>query len=120
MFKKDSFDKYARGYEAIVSSSIYNKLVWSVSPQDYKNFADSSFIGSTGEILDVGCGGLILTADLYSQINNQITLFDYAPAMLEIGKNRISKRLGAVPQRMHFINGDVATKIKLIDNELKI
>lgn len=52
-----AYDGKARGYEKLVSSVAYNKIVWGTHPKDYTDFAEKVILTSAGTSIDIGCGG---------------------------------------------------------------
>lgn len=84
-----SYDRKAKMYEKLVSNKLYNKIIWGTSPGDYKEFAENAINSSTGKLLDVGCGGLIQTAEFYKETKASCYLVDNSSEMLKIAKSRL-------------------------------
>lgn len=100
------YDSKAKTYEFVVRSIIYNKLMWGTTPSDYKRFAKEALDHCTGTILDVGCGGLSHTANLYAHSDKNLILLDYSIEMLRLGKARILKYHSPFPQNIHMLHAD--------------
>ena len=82
------YDNKAKLYEKVVSSHLYNKIMWGASPTEYKEFSSKAILESKGIGLDIACGGLIQTAEFYHNTNNQCILLDNSIEMLKIGKSK--------------------------------
>lgn len=100
------YDNKARFYEILVQSHLYNKIAWGTTPEVYADFARRSIESCEGLILDIGCGGLAATSEAYSRIKNPVILMDYSLEMLRIGKKRIMKKTGSIPENIVFLQGD--------------
>src|SRR5687767_13471344 len=56
------YDKRAALYDLIVSTRLYNLVMWGSSPRDYADFARQAVSSSReGKFLDAGCGSLLFT-----------------------------------------------------------
>jgi len=59
------YDDKAKGYDALIGSAIYNKLIWGNRLADYRRFCEKALTSrSTGYVLDAGCGSLVFTAEV--------------------------------------------------------
>ena len=112
-----AYDNKAKMYERLVGSKLYNKIMWGTSPADYTTFAEQALNNSTGTVLDIGCGGLIQTANLYSRGKANYILLDNSIEMLKIGKQRIIDLCTKVPDTINFLQGD-AFNLPFEDNSL--
>jgi len=57
------YDKRAAVYDLIVSTRLYNAVMWGSSPCDYVQFARQALTSSReGKFLDAGCGSLLFSA----------------------------------------------------------
>jgi len=88
-----SYDKKAATYDAIMTANLYNRMMWGNSPKNYAAFAEKSLNEKTaGTVLDVGCGTLAFTADVYNANDSrQIILSDYSLGMMGLGQQRLKK-----------------------------
>ncbi len=101
-----AYDNKAKMYERLVSSRIYNRIMWGTSPDDYTAFAATALGAQAGLTLDLGCGGLTHTADLYAKTERVLILVDHSLAMLRIAQERLRRKIGAVPERVRFLQAD--------------
>jgi len=63
---KHLYDRRAAAYDSIVSTWLYNRLMWGASPLDYVAFAREAVASHpAGQMLDAGCGSLLFTAQVY-------------------------------------------------------
>ncbi|WP_232663502.1 class I SAM-dependent DNA methyltransferase [Pseudonocardia sp. TRM90224] len=89
------YDRTAAAYDRLVRSRLYNRAVWSTSPEAYVAFAADAIGSSDGPLLDVGCGTALFTAALYRASRRRIALVDRSQGMLARAAQRIGGRFGA-------------------------
>ncbi|MDH5720455.1 MAG: methyltransferase domain-containing protein [Spirochaetia bacterium] len=87
------YDEKAIFYDKLMSNILYNMFMWGNKPVNYTKFAESSILNSKeGLALDIGCGSLSFTHNVYRNYNDRkLYLSDLSMQMLKIGKNRIGK-----------------------------
>lgn len=85
-----SYDGRAKLYDAIVGSSIYNRLMWGASVDSYRSFAKRALNDGNGIFLDAGSGSAVFTAEEYAATNRPIVLVDRSAGMLRAAEQRIS------------------------------
>lgn len=100
------YDSKAKLYESLVSSNIYNRVFWGASPADYKKFAIDAIGGGSGFLLDVGCGGLVQTSDIYLQSKRSSVLLDSSLEMLKVAKKRLRNTSDAIPENLTLLQAD--------------
>lgn len=100
------YDGKAKAYESLVSSSIYNSIIWGTLPIDYTDFARKAILSASGSCIDVGCGGLIQTASVYSVCSQDLVLLDYSIDMLKIAKQRLMKGRTNFPANICLLQSD--------------
>lgn len=105
-FSGSAYDQKAAMYEKLVSSKLYNKIIWGTSPDDYKEFGKKGIFSENGSLLDVGCGGLIQTAAIYSRTKRPCTLVDSSIEMLKIAKGRLIEQTGKLPDSIQLLQAD--------------
>ena len=110
-----SYDNKARMYEKLVSSKSYNKIIWGTLPKDYTDFAKKAILNSNGISIDIGCGGLIQTATIYSKAKQNCILLDHSIEMLKIAKNRLNTLCHHVPENIDLLQAD-AFQLPFEDN----
>ena len=98
------YDNKARLYEWLVCRHWYNKLFWGTKPCDYRQFAARSIMHGKGNLLDIGCGGLIHTAAIYSKTKRNVFLLDNSAEMLKRGCNRVTH--GRINNNLFFLQAN--------------
>lgn len=94
------YDNKAKAYERLVSSKLYNKIMWGTLPSDYTDFSKRAILNSDGIGLDIGCGGLVQTYQQYRATDNKFILLDNSIEMLKVGNSRLN--LGAPTENNHI------------------
>lgn len=110
-----SYDFKAGYYERLVSTCWFNRFFWDTSRQDYQEFASRAILRTTGTVLDIGCGGLAQTAQLYRSTNNDCILLDRSLEMLKIARARLCAGNGLLPANLQLLQGD-AFRLPFPDN----
>src|SRR6266576_1689445 len=63
---KHHYDRRATVYDLVVSTRLYNSVMWGSSPFDYRTFARQAVTSCpNGRLLDAGCGSMLFTAPIY-------------------------------------------------------
>jgi ubiquinone/menaquinone biosynthesis C-methylase UbiE len=101
-----AYDSKAKMYEKLVSSRLYNKIIWGTSPDDYTSFSEQAIHSANGLVLDAGCGGLIQTSGIYRTTKNRCVLIDNSSEMLSIAKSRLVDAQGQVPSNITLLQAD--------------
>jgi ubiquinone/menaquinone biosynthesis C-methylase UbiE len=102
------YDKRATLYDSVVSTRLYNLVMWGTSPDDYVQFARQALNSSSdGMFLDAGCGSMLFTASIYASSNRRIVAFDQSLAMLRRARQRLRKLLGRVPEHIRLLQADL-------------
>src|SRR5438874_11188760 len=66
------YDRRAAAYDSVVSTWLYNRLMWGTSPLDYVAFAREAVASHpAGLMLDAGCGSLLSTAQAFLASDRQ-------------------------------------------------
>lgn len=103
------YDKRARMYDAVVSTRLYNFVLWGTSPFDYVEFARQALSSSReGRFLDAGCGSMLFTDSVYLNSNRTIIAFDQSLAMLRRARQRLIKLSGRVPEHIRLLQADLS------------
>jgi len=87
-----SYDRLAFGYDLLVGNALYNRIVWGCPKLAYRRNA-AAFLSAAprqGELLDLGCGSLVFTAQSYCGAEDRLLLLDRSLGMLERGKSRLA------------------------------
>lgn len=98
------YDGKARLYEWLVQRHWYNKIFWGTSPTDYRQFAARAILHGKGNLLDIGCGGLVHTAAIYSKTRRNTFLLDNSTAMLRLGCSRVTR--GKINNSLFFLQAN--------------
>jgi len=102
------YDKRAAAYDLVVSTRLYNFVMWGTSPSDYIDFARQALTSSSdGRFLDAGCGSLLFTATDYVKSRRQIIAVDESLAMLRRARQRLIKLCGHVPEHVQLVQTDL-------------
>jgi SAM-dependent methyltransferase len=107
--RKHHYDRRATIYDSLVSTRLYNSVMWGSSPLDYIDFARQAVTSCPeGRFLDAGCGSLLFTAPIYLNCRRQIIAFDQSVAMLRRGRKRLLKLAGSMPAHIILLQADLS------------
>ena len=102
------YDKRATVYDAVVSTRLYNVVMWGTSPSHYVEFTRQALNSSSdGVFLDAGCGSMLFTASNYADSKRRILAFDQSLAMLRRARGRLRKLSGRVPEHIRLLQADL-------------
>jgi len=105
---RGNYDGQAVQYDKLISSTVYNRLMWGNSPEDYAAFCRQGLAEDRqGIIADIGCGTLSFSAREYA-LNRPRNLFlcDLSQEMLAIGKKRLDVALNGEEAEFNFLRPD--------------
>lgn len=103
------YDKRAVVYDLVVSTRLYNFLMWGSSPRDYAAFVRQALNSSSdGKFLDAGCGSLLFSGRAYIESDRHIVAFDQSLAMLRRARQRLIDLSGAVPEHIRLLQADLS------------
>lgn len=103
------YDRRATIYDLVVSTGLYNSVMWGSSPDDYRGFVSRAVNScNKGVMLDAGCGSLLFTTSAYLQTNRQIVAFDQSIAMLRRARKRLVKMAGSMPSHINLLQADLS------------
>jgi ubiquinone/menaquinone biosynthesis C-methylase UbiE len=106
---KHHYDRRATIYDLIVSTRLYNFVMWGSSPLEYKAFARQAIVsGFNGRFLDAACGSMLFTAPTYLECNQQIIAFDQSLAMLRRARKRLINLSGSMPEHVLLLQADLS------------
>ena len=106
--RQHHYDRRATVYDLVVSTRLYNFVMWGSSPRDYIAFARQAVNSSPdGRFLDAGCGSMLFTASTYLECERQIIAFDQSLAMLRRARKRLINLSGSVPERILLLQADL-------------
>jgi SAM-dependent methyltransferase len=95
-------------YDMVACNRFYNWLMWGYSIKDYAILCEDSLASSHESwVLDLACGSLAFTAEIYANCSNRPVVFlDQSLKLLRKGKFRIEKLKGNLPENMFFLHAD--------------
>jgi ubiquinone/menaquinone biosynthesis C-methylase UbiE len=95
-------------YDVIACNRFYNWLMWGYSTKDYAALCKALLCSySEGWVLDLACGSLAFTAELYANgLSRPVVFLDQSLKLLRKGKIRIEKLKGKIPENMFFLHAD--------------
>jgi len=95
-------------YDVVACNRFYNWLMWGYSIKDYATLCEDSLASSSeGWVLDLACGSLAFTAEIYANCSNRPVIFlDQSLKLLRKGKSRIEKLKGSISENMFFLHAD--------------
>jgi ubiquinone/menaquinone biosynthesis C-methylase UbiE len=103
------YDRRASIYDLVVSTRLYNSVMWGSSPRDYASFASQAInLLSEGILLDAPCGSLLFTAQSYLQSHRQIVAIDQSVAMLKRARKRLVELAGSTPSNVTLLQADLS------------
>jgi SAM-dependent methyltransferase len=106
---KHLYDRRAAAYDSVVSTWLYNRVMWGTSPLDYVAFAREAVVyHPAGLMLDAACGSLLFTAQVYLASDRQIIAFDQSLQMLKRARARLIQLAGSVPERVLLLQADLS------------
>src|SRR5690606_24188483 len=85
------YDRKAAFYDALIGGAWYNRLLWGTDHREYAKFARRALRSApTGWHLDAGCGSLVGTHEVYSEVRDRpCLLVDLSLGMLRRGRGRL-------------------------------
>ena len=106
---KHHYDRRATVYDLVVSTRLYNSVMWGSSPFDYAVFARQAVASCPdGRLLDAACGSMLFTAPVYLACKRKIIAFDQSLSMLRRARKRLSTSSGSVPKRILLLQADLS------------
>ena len=109
---KHLYDRRAAAYDSVVSTWLYNRVMWGTSPFDYVAFAREAIVSHpAGRMLDAGCGSLLFTAQVYLSSERQILAFDQSLQMLKRARARLIELAGFVPEHILLLQADLSNLV---------
>jgi len=95
-------------YDIVACNRFYNWLMWGYSIKDYTSLCEDSIASSSeGWILDLACGSLAFTAEMYANYSNRPVVFlDQSLNLLRKGKSRLVNLKGNISENMFFLHAD--------------
>ena len=82
--------------------------MWGYSIKEYAILCEDRLASSIeGWILDLACGSLAFTAEMYANCSNRpIVFLDQSIKLLRKAKSRLEKLKGSIPENMFFLHAD--------------
>ena len=102
------YDKKAAIYDFVVGSSLYNRLMWGDSPDNYRAFARQAINSHpNGWLMEAGCGSMLFTAEAYLESRRPVIACDQSLDMLRRARARLSRLANPIPQHIFLIQADL-------------
>lgn len=103
------YDRRAALYDLIVSTRIYNRVMWGTLPSSYTAFAQEALdSAAAGPVLDAGCGSLLFTSRAHLESARAVVAFDQSLRMLRRARARLNVTSGQLPAHVRLLQGDLA------------
>ncbi|HOO90261.1 MAG TPA: class I SAM-dependent methyltransferase [Syntrophales bacterium] len=95
-------------YDMVACNGLYNRLMWGYSRKKYTPYCETSLASSPdGWVLDLACGSLAFTADMYARYPNRPVVFlDQSLNLLRKGKARLEKLMANIPGNRFYLHAD--------------
>jgi predicted secreted hydrolase len=95
-------------YDVVACNRFYNRLMWGYFIKDYATLCEDTLASSSdGWALDLACGSLAFTAEVYANCSNRPVVFlDQSLKLLRKGKSRLEKLKGNLSENMFFLHAD--------------
>jgi len=95
-------------YDVVACNRFYNWLMWGYSIKDYVTLCEDFPASSPeGWVLDLACGSLAFTAEIYANCSNRPVVFlDQSLKLLRKGKSRLEKLKGSIAENTFFLHAD--------------
>jgi len=95
-------------YDIVACNPLYNRLMWGYSITKFASLARDALTSSKkGYVLDLGCGSLAFTAEIYSKYSDRpVVMVDQSLKMLKTAKTRLIRLNGKIPDNMVFLHAD--------------
>lgn len=95
------YARWAKAYDAMVGSALYNRIFWGTNPRHYAQFAARAIGSRRGPLLEVAVGTAQATATLHVASSRETTLVDMSAPMLALAGRSIARAAGGtLPDRI--------------------
>lgn len=95
------YARWAKAYDAMVGSALYNRIFWGTNPRHYAQFAARAIGSGQGPLMEVAVGTAQATAALHVASTRKTTLVDMSAPMLELAEKAITEVSGGtLPERI--------------------
>jgi ubiquinone/menaquinone biosynthesis C-methylase UbiE len=86
------YDSFGRSYDRMVGNRLYLSWVWGSDRDDWTAFArDALESTAAGPLLDVACGSLTFTDEVYADPRRPVVLLDRSRTMLQMARERLER-----------------------------
>ncbi|MGD2127254.1 MAG: class I SAM-dependent methyltransferase [Desulfobacteraceae bacterium] len=95
-------------YDLVACNRFYNRLMWGYSTKDYAALCEDCLASSArGWVLDLACGSLAFTAEVYAgRPERPVVFLDQSLKLLRKGKSRLERQGGKIPENRFFLHAD--------------
>jgi SAM-dependent methyltransferase len=102
------YDRRAAVYDLLVSTRVYNRVMWGTLPSFYAAFArDALASAAAGPMLDAGCGSLLFTSRAYLESARPVVASDQSLRMLQRARARLAAPSGSLPAHVRLLQADL-------------
>lgn len=102
------YDTKAKVYDLVISTRLYNRIMWGTSPRTHAAFASQALsTHPAGWVLDAACGSLLFSARAHLASDRPVLACDQSLGMLRCARQRLLKLAGAVPERILLVQADL-------------
>jgi SAM-dependent methyltransferase len=103
------YDQKAAIYDFLVSSRLYNRIIWGTSPDSHMAFAAQAVKSDQrGPLLDAGCGSLVFTARAHLEAGRLVIACDQSLDMLRRARSRLMKLSGRSSEQIILLQADLS------------
>jgi SAM-dependent methyltransferase len=102
-----TYDSRAAAYDRIVSSTLYCRVAWGISPSANTDFVAGGLTsGNEGWVVDIAAGSCASSAIAYQRTSRPLVILDRSLGMLRRGMARLRELHGTVPSHIVFMQAD--------------
>jgi SAM-dependent methyltransferase len=107
--QQHQYDQKAAIYDFLVSSRLYNRIVWGTSPDSHVAFAAQAVKSAQrGPLLDAGCGSLVFSARAYLESDRFVIACDQSLDMLRRARRRLLKLSDRFNEQIILLQADLS------------
>ena len=104
------YNSRAAAYDRLVSSTLYCRVAWGISPSAITNFVEGGLTSENeGWVIDIAAGSCASSAIAYQKTSRPLVIVDRSLGMLRRGIARVKDLHGTVPPNIVFMQADTST-----------
>lgn len=101
-----SYDRRAALFDTMVGSSLYNRIAWAASPDEYRSFAAQAVASARGPLVEIAAGSARMTLDLHVAGQRPTLITDLSPGMVDFTRRRAADFDPATTTHLDFAVAD--------------